>query len=161
MTMRNVVMLAIGTLVLAAPCALRAQMGSMSAGSSKDMGQLQQQETPEKRASEAYSRGLRSKRKADGAKDANEKQKLYQKAKADFVKSLDLLENFDALLGLGQVDLALGDAQAALTHCGRATALKAKDEAAAACVQEAKAKAGAAAAPASPPAAAAAPPPRP
>ncbi len=162
--MRQIVMLSLGALLLLAPGALRAQMGSMPAGSSRDLGQIQQQETPEKRASEAYNKGARSKRKAEGAKDAGEKQKLYQKAKADFAKSLAIAESFDALLALGQVDLALGDAQAALSHCSRAGQLKAGDQAVGACVQEATAKSSAGGAGvsggASPPPAATAPPPR-
>jgi len=164
--MRHAVMLALGVLLLAAPGALRAQMGSMPAGSSRDLGQIQQQETPEKRATEAYNKGARSKRKAEGAKDAGERQKLYEKAKADFAKSLAIAESFDALLGLGQVDLALGDAHAALSHCSRAAELKAADSAASACVREATAKASTAGATgagggANPPPAATAPPPRP
>jgi hypothetical protein len=65
------------------------------------------------------------------------------------------------------VDLALGDAHAALSHCTRAAQLKAGDQATSACVQEATAKssaagaAGAAGGASPPPAATAPPPPRP
>jgi uncharacterized protein HemY len=60
-------------------------------------------------------------RKAADAKDPADKKKHYAKAQEQFKKSLNLQQNFDALLGLGQVDLALGDnegkpGQAAARH---------------------------------------------
>jgi len=124
---------------VALPLVAHAQ-GNMSAGSSAQMGTVTMQEDATHRAAAAYNRGIREMKKAASAKDAADKTKHYKEAQAQFNKSLGLQQNFDALLGLGQADLALGDNQGAMTSCTEALALKADHPEAKACVDSAKAK---------------------
>jgi tetratricopeptide (TPR) repeat protein len=121
------------------PAAAGAQ-GSMPAGSSADLGHVSLQEDAPHRAAEAYNRGSRELRKARGAKDPADQKKHYAAAQAHFKKSLDLQQNFDALLGMGQADLALGDNQGALTSCQQALGLKPGNDDAKSCADSAKAK---------------------
>jgi hypothetical protein len=114
-----------------------AQIGSMGAGSSAQMFQASQQETPEHRAVEAYNRAARNIKKAEGAKDPGQHRKFYEKAKDDLDTSLSLKTTFDSLLALGQVDLALGDVSSALTLGTQAESLKAGDAAARSCKEQA------------------------
>jgi len=93
---------------------------------------------PVQRAADAYSRGARFKAKAEQAKEPKDKTKQYLRAKEEFAKSIGYTENFDALLALGQVYLALGQKASALDSCSRARAYKPNDEAAKACATEAK-----------------------
>ena len=120
---------------------LAAGAGAQIGGTSRDQldtsRTLNQASSPARRAADAYSRGARYQRKADKESDAGKKQELYTKAKAEFTKSLGEQETFDAFLGLGQVELALGDPRTALDVCSRAQALKPGDAGAKACVDEA------------------------
>jgi hypothetical protein len=118
-----------------------AQIGSMGAGSSSQMYQVSQQETPEHRAIEAYNRAARNIKKAEGTTDPEKRRKLYERAKDELNRSLALKTTFDSLLALGRVDLALGDLPSALNLCAQAESLKPKDAAATACEKEATAPA--------------------
>lgn len=131
----------------AAGGALNAQIGSMGAGSSSQMYQASQQETPEHRAAEAYNRAARDIKKAEGAKDANDRRKLYEKARGDLKKSLDIKPNYDALLAMGRVALALGDPRSALDFCTQAESYKSGDATSNACKDEATRQASAASGP--------------
>jgi tetratricopeptide (TPR) repeat protein len=139
-----------------------AQMGGTSQDQLSQSRTLNQASSPTRRAADAASRGARYQRKADKEKDAGKKQELYTKAKAEFTKSLAEEQNFDAFLGLGQVDLALGDTRTALDVCSQAQALKPGDAGAKACIDQAtKAASPAPAAAAGQPGQAAATPPPP
>jgi len=127
------------TIALALPLAAHAQ-GNMSAGSSAQMGTVSLQDDAAHRAASAYNRGIREMKKAANAKEAADKAKHYREAQAQFNKSLGLQQNFDALLGLGQADLALGDNQGAVTSCTEALALKPDSQDAKTCADSAKAK---------------------
>lgn len=126
-------------LAIALPLVAHAQ-GNMSAGSSAQMGTVSMQEDATHRAAAAYNRGIREMKKAANAKDAADKTKHYKEAQVQFNKSLGLQQNFDALLGLGQADLALGDNQGAMSSCTEALALKPDHADAKACADSAKAK---------------------
>lgn len=126
-------------------CALA--QGNMPAGSSAQMGTISHQEDPTKRAAEACSRGLREMRKARDAKDPADQRKHYIAAQEQFGRSLKLARTFDALLGLGQASLALGDAQGARSSCMEALGLKADSAEAKGCADQAAAALGAPAAP--------------
>jgi len=126
-------------LAVALPFLARAQ-GNMPVGSSAQLNHVSMQEDATHRAAAAYNRGLREMKKAADAKDAADKQKHYREAQAQFNKSLGLQQNFDALLGLGQVNFALGDNQGALTSCTEALALKPDNQDAKSCADSAKAK---------------------
>jgi hypothetical protein len=136
-----------GVCLLGLAAGARAQIGGTSQDQLGQSRTLNQASSPARRAADAYSRGARYQRKADKESDAGKKQELYNKAKAEFTKSLAEQQTFDAFLGLGQVDLALGDARTALDVCSQAQALKPSDAGAKACVEAAtKATAPAAAA---------------
>ncbi len=142
---------ALAALAIAAALPLVAHaQGNMSAGSSAQMGTVSMQEDSAHRAASAYNRGIREMKKAANAKDAADKAKHYREAQAQFHKSLGLQQNFDALLGLGQADLALGDSQGAMTSCTEALALKPDHPDAKTCADSAKAKLSAPAEPKSP-----------
>ena len=93
-------------------------------------------------ASEHLARGVRAKAKAEKEKDAAKKAKLYEKAKAELLKSVGLDSSYDGLMALGQVYLALGQASPALDACSQAQAFRPGDEPARKCMEEAR-KAGA------------------
>jgi tetratricopeptide (TPR) repeat protein len=131
--------LAAFAMAIALPLVAHAQ-GNMSAGSSAQMGTVTMQEDATHRAAAAYNRGIREMKKAASAKEAADKTKHYREAQAQFNKSLGLQQNFDALLGLGQADLALGDNQGAMSSCTEALALKPDHADAKACADSAKAK---------------------
>jgi tetratricopeptide (TPR) repeat protein len=143
-------------IAIALPIGARAQ-GSMPVGSSGQLGQMSQTEDVPHRAAAAYNRGAREMRKAANAKDPADKKKHYAAAQDHFKKSLDLQRNFDALLGLGQADLALGDNVGARATCRDALSLKPTSTEAKACADTAEANV----APAAPPAPPAATPPAP
>lgn len=126
-------------LAFALPILARAQ-GNMPVGSSAQLGHVSMQEDAAHRAAAAYNRGLREMKKAADAKDAADKKKHYREAQAQFNKSLGLQQNFDALLGLGQADLGLGDNQGAMSSCTEALALKPDNQDAKSCADTAKAK---------------------
>jgi tetratricopeptide (TPR) repeat protein len=91
---------------------------------------------PSDSAPHAYGRGARELRKAKDAKNPAEQRKHYTAAQAAFRRSISLLENYDALLGLGEADLALGDTEEAIYSCQRALYLKRKSEPAKACIDQ-------------------------
>ena len=96
--------------------------------------------TPEEKAMEAYARGMRSKRKAEGEKDPQKQAKLYLKAKEELSKSVGYQGHYDGYLALGQVYLALGKQESAFDACSHAQFLKPNDETAKSCVEEARRK---------------------
>jgi tetratricopeptide (TPR) repeat protein len=133
--------------VAATPSLLRAQIGP---GLSTDaMGRYQ---SAEEKASDACSRGMRAKKKAEEAIDPARRRKLYLRAKEDLSKSIGYQANFDALLALGQVYLALGQRQSALDACHHARSLKPNDDATKRCIDEARRQPDQAVAPAPTPA---------
>lgn len=93
---------------------------------------------PTQKAADAYSRGMQMKRKADAATDPAKKAKLYEKAKKELERSAAYVVNADVYLALGQIDLAQGDAQAALTNCSHAQSLKSGSPEAASCMDSAR-----------------------
>jgi tetratricopeptide (TPR) repeat protein len=95
---------------------------------------------PAERAADAYSRAARAKAKAEKETDPAKKAKLYARAKKDLYKSIGYQENYDALLALGQIQLALGEKLAALDACTKAQTLKPGDPVAQLCRQEATGK---------------------
>jgi tetratricopeptide (TPR) repeat protein len=92
---------------------------------------------PSDSAPHAYGRGARELRKAKDAKDPADRLKHYSAAQAAFRRSISLQSNYDALLGLGEADLALGDTEEAIYSCERALDLKRKSEPAKACIDQA------------------------
>ena len=126
----------VALLTLAYALPLRAQTlspfsGTSSGGDYKD---------PVQRAADAYSRGLKAKRKAEAEKDPEKRQKLFQKAKDELARSAGLSSNYDALVALGQVHLALGEKGAALQSCTEALRWKPNDPAALSCQTDARQK---------------------
>lgn len=97
--------------------------------------------TDEQLAADHYAKGVRAKRKAEKESTPEKRTKLYERAKEELLKSVGLDASYDALLALGQVDLALGQAKAAFDACSQALSFRAGDQAAQSCVEEAK-KAG-------------------
>jgi hypothetical protein len=125
---------------LALPVAVHAQIGGVGgmAHGGLDSGRnMNQIKDPSQLAADAYSRGMKAKRKAEKEKDPQDKKKLYEKAQDELEKSVKLQENYDALLALGQVDLALGDTASAGTFCSQAQSLKPGDAAAKDCMDNA------------------------
>lgn len=116
---------------LAAP-ALHAQITGLytdGMGASKD---------PVQKAADAYSRGMQLKRKADSASDPAKKTKLYEKAKKELEKSSAYAVNADVYIALGQIDLATGNAHAALVNCSHAQSLKSNSAEAGSCIDAAR-----------------------
>jgi tetratricopeptide (TPR) repeat protein len=136
--MKRSVLIAAWAMAIVLPAGARAQ-GSIPVGSSAQLGHLSQTEDVPHRAAEAYNRGVREMRKAADAKDPADKKKHYTGAQAQFKKSLSLQQNFDALLGLGQVDLALGDNEGAMASCHDALSLKPASVEAKTCAESAQA----------------------
>jgi tetratricopeptide (TPR) repeat protein len=115
--------------------ALKAQMSSVP---TESMGSYIH--TPEQKAMDAYGRGVKLKKKAEGEQDAEKRNKLYLKAKEELSKSAGYMPNYDAYLALGQVYLALGQRESAQSACGQAQALKPGNEQAKSCLEEAQKK---------------------
>jgi hypothetical protein len=122
--------------IVATP-ALWAQ-GSMSPWSGTNVGG--EYKDPTQKAADAYSRGMKAKRKAEGEKDPKSQRKLLEKAKDELGKSVGYTSNYDALVALGQVQLALGEKGAALHSCTQALSWKPNDPAALACQNDARQK---------------------
>jgi len=95
---------------------------------------------PVTKAADAYSRGMKAKRKAEGEKDPKAQRKLLEKAKDELGRSVGLSPSYDALLALGQVELALGDRSSALQSCTHALSWKPADPVAVACQNDARKK---------------------
>lgn len=96
--------------------------------------------TPEQKAMECYSRGMKAKRKADGEKDPEKQAKLYLKAKEELSKSVGYQAHYDGYLALGQVYLAMGKNESGLNACSHAQAYKPKSEEAKSCIEDAQEK---------------------
>jgi cytochrome c-type biogenesis protein CcmH/NrfG len=96
--------------------------------------------SPEQKAMESYSRGMKAKRKAEGEKDPEKQAKLYLKAKEELSKSVGYQGHYDGYLALGQVYLAMGKNESGLDACTFAQALKPKSEEAKSCIGEAQEK---------------------
>jgi cytochrome c-type biogenesis protein CcmH/NrfG len=94
--------------------------------------------TPEQKAMEAYARGMKLKRKAEGENEPAKQAKLYLKAKEELSKSVGYQGHYDGYLALGQVYMALGQQESAFDACSHAQALKPNDETARSCVETAK-----------------------
>jgi hypothetical protein len=93
---------------------------------------------PVQKAVDAYSRGMQLKRKADSATDPAKKSKLYEKAKKELERSAAYAVNSDVYLALGQIDLATGNAHAALVNCSHAQSLKSSSAEAGTCIDSAR-----------------------
>jgi cytochrome c-type biogenesis protein CcmH/NrfG len=96
--------------------------------------------SPEQKALECYSRGMRAKRKAESEKDSEKQAKLYLKAKEELSKSVGYQGHYDGYLALGQVYLALGMNESGFDACSHAQSAKPNSEAAKSCVEEAREK---------------------
>jgi hypothetical protein len=136
---------------LAAAGAAHAQISRVPPGQLDPNRAMSQVRDPARRAADAYARGARTKRKAEEAKDPKERQKLFARAKDELNRSIDIQPSFDALLALGQVNLALGNPGPAHIACSQAQDLRPGDPAVRACLDQAEKPAGASA-PESPPA---------
>lgn len=130
----------VSALCLLAPVAAEAQYGNPteSFGTYKD---------PTTRAAECYGRGARAMKKAKKQEAAGETEKAresYRRAKEEFSEAVGIQQGyFDALLGLGQAHLALGQKESALDACTFALAVKPKNPDAQACIEAAHAPAAA------------------
>ena len=129
-------MLKHGMLVLALLMACPALASSQQPPITESMGSYYH--TPEQRAMEAYGRGIKLKRKADGEKDPEKQAKLYLKAKEELSKSVGLQAHYDGYLALGQVYMALGQTESAFDACSHASAMKPNDETAKSCAEQAR-----------------------
>lgn len=94
------------------------------------------------KAAECYGRGARAMKKAEkqaAAGDTEKARENYQRAKNEFSKAVGLQEGyFEALLGLGQAYLALGQKESALDACAHALAAEPKSTEAQACAEAAR-----------------------
>ncbi len=99
------------------------------------------------KAADCYGRGARALKKANKQAAAGEEDKAqenYQRAKDEFSKAVGMQEGyFEALLGLGQAYLALGQKQPALDACAHALAAKPNNPDAQACAESARGSANA------------------
>jgi hypothetical protein len=145
------------TAALAAAGAARAQIGRVPPGQLDPNRAMAQMRDPARRAADAYARAARTRHKAEEAKDPQERLKLLARAKDELNRSIDIQPSFDALLALGQVNLALGSPGPAHIACSQAQDLRPGDPAVKACLDEAEKPAAAPA----PGAASASPPPPP
>lgn len=112
------------------------QIGGPGMGT-EGMGHM---ETPEMKASAAFSRGMKLKKQAEKESDPAKRIKLLEKAKEEISKAAAYSPGFDALLALGQVYLGLGKPGSALDACSQAQALRPGDTPAKACIEEARKK---------------------
>lgn len=125
----------VSALCLLPTAAAQAQYGSPteSFGTYKD---------PTTRAAQCYGRGARAMKKAKKQEAAGETEKAqenYRRAKKEFSEAVGLQQGyFDALLGLGQAQLALGQKESALDSCTHALSVKPKSEEAQACTEAAR-----------------------
>ena len=96
--------------------------------------------SPEQKAMEHYSRGLKARKKAEAADEPAKRNKLLLKAKEELSKSVGYTPNYDGYLALGQVYMLLGMAESSYDACNHAAQLKPKSEEAKGCMSEAKTK---------------------
>ena len=122
-------------IALSIPLAASAQMNPVP---TESMGGYVK--TPEQKAMEHYSRGLKAKKKADEADEPAKRNKLLLKAKEELSKSVGYTPNYDGFLALGQVYMLLGMAESSYDACSHAAQLKPKSEEAKGCMSEAKTK---------------------
>lgn len=94
---------------------------------------------PEQKAADHLAKGLRFREKAAKETDAAKKAKLLAKALKEFESSNALVQNHDALLAIGLINLEQGDRQGAMEACWQALGFKKGSEAASACFEQAKA----------------------
>lgn len=93
---------------------------------------------PVEKAAESLSRGLKAKRKAEGESDPEKRRKLFERAKKELSQSVGFEpNNFDSLLALGQVYLALDAAKPGQEACARAIGLKPGNSEARSCLDRA------------------------
>ncbi len=96
--------------------------------------------TPEQKALDAYARGVKAKRKAEGETDAQKQAKLYLKAKEELSKSVGYHGHYDGYLALGQVYIAMGKNESGFDACSRAQSMKPNSEDAKSCMETAREK---------------------
>jgi hypothetical protein len=94
---------------------------------------------PVQRAADHFGRGIRAKRKAEAQTDPAARSRLYEKARKELAKSVELDPSYDAALALGQVYLALDRKREAYIFCSEALSIRPGDEAAKGCVDQAQA----------------------
>jgi tetratricopeptide (TPR) repeat protein len=136
--MRKIFIASVLSLLMAAPAVTWASPQIAGPGMATDgMGHM---DTPEMKASAAFSRGLKLKKKAAEEPDDAKRTKMLEKAKEELSKSLGYAKNYDVLLALGQVYLALDKPASALDACSQALARKPNDTPATGCVEEARKK---------------------
>lgn len=92
---------------------------------------------PVEKAAESYSRGMKEKRKAEGESDPEKRTKGLLKAKEHLLKSVGYQAGYDALIALGEVNLALQAPQPARDACARALSFKPGDNEAQSCFEKA------------------------
>lgn len=125
----------VSVLALSLPATATAQIP----GNTEGFGHYKDSST---KAAECYGRGARALKKAQKQEAAGEAEKArdsYQRAKDEFSKAVGMQKGyFDALLGLGQAYLALGQKESALDACAHALAAKPKSPDAQACAEAAR-----------------------
>ena len=128
------VLLAAASLVIAPPAA-RAQLSNVT----ESFGHYDDATT---KASNCYGRGARALKKAQKQLAAGESEKSresFLRAKEEFSKAVGFQAGYyEALLGLGQAYLALGQKESALDACAQALAAKPNDPDAKACANAAR-----------------------
>ncbi len=118
-----------------APPAARAQLSNVT----ESFGHYDDATT---KASNCYGRGARALKKAQkqlAAGDAEKSRESFLRAKEEFSKAVGFQAGYyEALLGLGQVYLALGQKESALDACAQALAAKPNDPEAQSCADAAR-----------------------
>jgi tetratricopeptide (TPR) repeat protein len=138
--MKNTLIASALALLIAAPAVVWSSPAPQFGGpglSTEGMGHM---DTPEMKASAALSRGLKLKKKAAEEPDTAKRTKMLEKAKEELSKSLAYSQNYEVLLALGQVYLALDKPASALDACSQALVHKPNDTPAKGCVEEARKK---------------------
>ena len=136
--MRKIFIASALTLLMAAPAVTWSSPQFAGPGMGTDgMGHMQ---TPEMKASAALAKGLKLKKQAAEEPDNAKRIKMFEKAKEELSKSLGYSQNYEVLLALGQVYLALDKPVSALDACSQALVHKPGDTPATGCVEEARKK---------------------
>lgn len=133
--MRHAAAILIGLVLLGAGLATAAE-AQVVPGQTEMTGGHYRDDT--EKAANHYARGLRAKRKAEGESDPAKQRKQLERAKEELSKAVGLIANFDHLLALGQVYLALGQKESALDACTRALGYKPANLTAQACQDAAR-----------------------
>ncbi len=121
-------------LFLALGGAAGAQIDPMGSLAGEGSGSYQ---NPDAKAAKAYRQGMKFRQKAEKSTDPAERAELYKKALDKLYESAGHVENFDARLAIGEVQLALDNKPEAAKSCGIAKSLKPKNEAARKCFEAA------------------------